>query len=1050
MLKKVLFIIIALVVSDLALAQVSDQIQKYRDDAKGDIQNRREGTMDGNQVRTLFYNNGEVGQWPYQPSGEWPKGTGQSYLDGVAVLIATEMTAPGNQQVVHPLQTSYREWMDKDPSTGLIWGLEPVPGYIDPQSEKPAINTDPTSWPESWPNALDLTPEWDGFWYGYFGRGVNNSDFETFFVMDDSKDKEWSRVPFNYYPLASDLDRGGLGLRVEVRGFQWSQVLAEDIIFWHYDIVNLADYDYPTTIFGFYTDCGVGGTDDSEDDNASFDVLIDLAYCYDDDGLGVPNNWQTGYYGYAYLESPGNAGNGIDDDADGLVDERRDDGLDNDNDWVIYTDLNANGQWDPEENEPLNDDVGKDGVGPFDRQYSGPDEGEGDGLKTSGEPNFDKTDKDESDQIGLTSVAIYRLGQGGTGGGWPKDDEAMWLKMSYANFDTSLQRANISMVFASGPFPLNQGLRERFSMALVFGENLEDITFNKETVQLIYNANYNFSKPPLKPELTAVPGDQQVFLYWDNIAEESRDPFLGYQNNDPTQGYKKDFEGYMIYRSTEPEFNDIKIITDSKGSPKYWKPIAQFDLIDSMEVNGVKVPISGPDPVGINGAHFWRGSNSGLRYSYVDNDVQNGQTYYYACVSYDMGDPAFGTTGLQPSECTKIISVDFAGTLKFVDINCAVVVPNAPVAGYVPPQIVGDTKSLTSGVGTGSLNVNILDPAQILDGAQYNIDFKSTVDYPLYKTVSFNVIRNFEGVQDTIVRNIDSSYIGANRVSQPFDGMALTIINDTTISVVDSLTGWVVGTSNLSVFVTPDPTAVRGVPWPADYEIQFSDTPQDTCFINSPPLYRKFPVNFKVWNKTETKYSKIAVKDIDGSQTLTTGDQIQILEFQGAVNNTNLRYAWNVSYDLPFNPNETPVEPVAGDKFQISTNKPFKTGDYFSYSTIPVMVDKSKAGTELSQIDVVPNPYLGAASWESRNLNSTGRGERKIDFVNLPAQCTIRIYTITGALVKTLSKDSGFLDGSLSWNLVTEDGMDAAYGVYLYHVDAPGIGEHIGKFALIK
>jgi hypothetical protein len=122
---------------------------------------------------------------------------------------------------------------------------------MDPQSEKPAINTDPTSWPEAWPNALDLTPEWDGFWYGYFGRGVNNSDFETFFVMDDSKDKEWSRVPFNYYPLSSDLDRGGLGLRVEVRGFQWSQVLAEDIIFWHYDIVNLAEYDYPTTNLDF-------------------------------------------------------------------------------------------------------------------------------------------------------------------------------------------------------------------------------------------------------------------------------------------------------------------------------------------------------------------------------------------------------------------------------------------------------------------------------------------------------------------------------------------------------------------------------------------------------------------------------------------------------------------------------------------------------------------------------------------------------------------------------------------------------------------------------
>ena len=148
MLKKVLLIITVFVLSDFSFAQVSDQIQKYRNDPKGDIQYRREGTMDGNQVRTLFYNNGEVGQWPYQPSGEWPKGTGHSYLDGVAVLIASEITAPGNNQVVHPLQTSYREWMDKDPSTGAIWGLEPVPGYINSQSEKPAINTDPNSWPE--------------------------------------------------------------------------------------------------------------------------------------------------------------------------------------------------------------------------------------------------------------------------------------------------------------------------------------------------------------------------------------------------------------------------------------------------------------------------------------------------------------------------------------------------------------------------------------------------------------------------------------------------------------------------------------------------------------------------------------------------------------------------------------------------------------------------------------------------------------------------------------------------------------------------------------
>lgn len=1049
MFRKLFFLLIMILIADVSFAQVNDQLQKYRDEPKGNVQYRKEGIMDGNQVRTLFYNNGEVGHWPDQPSGEWPKGTGHSYLDGVCVLITSEVkTAAG--QIIHPLQTSYREWMDKDPNTGEIWGLEPVPGYSNPnqvneyplERNSPAINTNPHTWPKTWPIALGLTPDWNRYWYGYFGRGVINSDFETFFVMDDSRDKEWTRAPFNYFPVATDNDRAGLGLRVEVRGFQWSHVLAEDIIFWHYDIVNLADFNYPKTFFGFYTDCGVGGTDDSGDDNASFNTKLDLSYCFDTDGLGTPNNWQTGYYGYAYLESPGNGYDGIDNDEDGMVDERRDDGIDNDNDWVPFTDLNGNGKWDADENEPLNDDVGKDGVGPFDRQYIGPDEGEGDGLPTDGEPHFDKTDKDESDQIGLTAVSIYRLGDGGTGGGWPKDDESMWLKMSSAKFDTSLQNANISMVFASGPFPLNSGLRERFSMALLFGQNLDELIFNKETVQEIYNANYNFSKPPYKPELTAVAGDKKVFLYWDNIAEESRDQFMGFENNDPTQGAKKDFEGYLIYRSTEPEFNDVKVITDSKGSPMYWKPIAQFDLKDG---------IKGPDPVGINGAHFWRGDDTGLRHSYVDTDVQNGQRYYYACVSYDMGDPIKGTKGLQPSECTKIITEDFAGNIQFVDINCAVVTPNAPVAGYIPPQIVGDTKQVASGLGTGSLNVNILNPAAILDGAQYKVVFKSTADYPLYKTLSYDIHRIYENQDSVLVRNIDTTSIGNARVSPPFDGMAVGVVNDTTISVVDSTTGWLVNHGNLNFRVFKDRTKVRGVPWPADYEIRFYNTPQDTCYLLSAPLYRRFPVNFKVWNKTENKFSKIAVKDVDGSQTLTVGDTIQVLEFaNGVVSQNNFRFAWNIAYGYPLNPNEAPVEPVEGDKFQISTSKPYKTGDYFMFSTLPTQVDKDLAKDQLSKIDVVPNPYLGAATWERRNLNSTGRGERKIEFINLPAVCTVRIYTITGALIKTLYKESGHLDGSLFWDLVTEDGMDAAYGVYLYHVDAPGIGEHIGKFALIK
>ncbi len=1037
MFRKLMFLF-AILFSVQVLAQ-TQQTTLYREDELGNIQYRKEGTMDGNQIRTLFYNNGEVGQWPYQPSGEWPKGTGHSYLDGVALLLVSQITTHGG--VVHSLATSYREWMDRDPVTGQIWGLEALPGYAAISSERPSISNNPSTWPSTWPAALDLGTEWDGYWFGYFGRGVMNADVETFYVMDDSKDGEFTRPPYKFYPISSDSTRNGMGLRVEVRGFQWSHVLAEDIIFWHYDVINISEYDRDTTYFGFYTDTGVGGTSDSGDDCASFDRTIDLAYAFDDDGIGSPGSYQTGMYGYAYLESPGNPYDGLNNDEDtdiygvAMVDERRDDFIDNDGDWMTFSDLNGNGSWDADQNEPLNNDVGVDGVGPFDIQYNGPDEGEGDGFpsrsETSGEPNFDITDKDESDQIGLTAISIYRLGDGGTGGGWPKDDESMWLKMQAENFDTSLQKANISMVFDSGVFPLKSEERERFSMALVFGDNYEDLVLNKETVQEIYNANYNFSKPPLKPTLKAVAGDGKVFLYWDKIAEESRDPFLGFENNDPTQGFKKDFEGYLVYRSREAEFNDIKIITDSKGNKKYWKPIAQFDLADS---------ILGPDPIGINGAHFWRGEDSGLQHSFVDTDVINGVKYYYSVVSYDMGDPAYGTAGLVPSECTKIISEDYSGNIQFVDINCAVVVPNAPSIGYEAPQITGDVSQLSEGIGSGNLSVIVLNEAEILENAQYKVEFTSTGTFPNYETTSSLIIRTHNAEVDTLLSDFSADQFSADVFSEPFDGMVISVVNDT-IEVDYENTHWLVGTSNLLMTVHKDETSTAvSYAWPSDYQIQFYDEQ-----VTTTPFFH-IPVNFLVFNTTTGDTTQAEIWDNNGDGDLSMGDEIVIIEYIG----TRYKLTWRIDYYAPGTPNVQPMEPVAGDIFQIKINKPYLQGDYFTFNTQSANVDSKQAEDDLSKIKVIPNPYIMAAEWEKRNIYQSGRGERRIDWIHLPAECTIRIYTVNGALIKTLYKDYSPTDGTMSWNLLTEDGTEIAFGMYIYHVESPGVGEYIGKFAIIK
>lgn len=1019
----------------LAGNTVDARTQAYRNDARGDVRYRKEGVMDGNRVVSLFNNDGEVGHWPFQPSGVWPKGTNHSYLDGVALLISSKVQAPGNNRTITPLMSAYREEVSKDPVTGEEWVLQPVPGYVNPVATRPAISNDTATFPSTWPTALGLTPAWNGFWYGYFGRGVKNADLESFFVVDDSKMKKFSRVPFSYFPIASDSSRAGLGLRVEVRGFQWSHVLAEDIIFWHYDIVNLSDNDYDTTCFGFYTDPGVGGTNNAGN-SARYNTQLDLAYAWAPSGVGVPGNWRTGYVGYAYLESPGNAFNGIDDDEDGLIDERRDDNIDNNRNWIKFTDLNNNGRWD--RNEPLNDDLGRDGVGPTDPQYTGADEGEGDGIPTHGEPNFDETDKDESDQIGLQAISIYTLADKGPTGGWPKNDDVMWRKMTSGFRDTVINNTNISMVFASGPFPLRQTKRERFSMALVFGDNLEGLIFNKETVQEIYNANYNFSKPPYTPNAKAVAGDKKVYLYWDDIAERSVDRFLGFEDpNDPSKGYKKSFEGYLIYRSTEPEFNDIKKVTDSQGNPKYWKPLAQYDLIDS---------IAGPDPVGINGAHFWRGSNNGLQHSYIDTTVKNGVRYYYAVVSYTKGDPGRGNKGLQPTESPKIITVDFAGTLKFIDINCAIVTPNAPAAGYRGPTTEGNLARVKAGIGTGKLGLTILDPASISEGTEYQVVFKADTVMPKYRTKSLDVVRISGGVRDTVLREYSSVEFGTDKSSPVFDGMTLSIHNDTSVTVMDTASGWVIGNSNVRLSGAIDNSFLaRNVAWPADYELRWFGSPADTTAFDAPPRYPSIPINFTVTNITSGERVKVIVDDHDVSNSLTLGDTIRILD--GYVSPSNFKIAYRVTYGAPF---AAVVYPQAGDKYLLKTARPFYTGDYFSFTTRQARTDLEAAKSQLAQIAVVPNPYIATAKWEPRTLYTSGRGDRKIEFKKLPAECTVRIYTVAGSLVKTLRKESSPADGSLAWDLISEDGMEVAFGLYIYHVDAPGIGEHIGKFAIVK
>jgi len=1250
---------------------------------------RRSSIMRGNLVKSVFGNWGVIGQpaekgrrgaWIYDNNG---------YIGDVSPIVGAEVKV-GNQVfhsvVVSPVDRPTRQH-ELSP-TGKYWGFEPVAGFFNENQQGIALYSDPLSWPPQWPDKLSDSedPGWPGFWNGFFGKTTTATE-ECFFEMDDNNDEEFNYAQNNrwgvaFKPDANNPARNGLGLVVKVRAMQWSDFLAQDCIFWLYEITNTSTTDYSKVTFGMLvgTLIGTSGADNShneyDDDYSFFDVEKDLTYTadYDDNARRNPQ-WtgEVGVVGYAFLESPGNQYDGIDNDGDAdanllfpatgayfaeadfaeviyqagepvvLIDDKynrsiatvpendttfytrgqpvtispgvtklvegnvviRDgrevvnpnayDGIDNDLDGLIdenfylhyrqirkdtrgnilidklnpvryknyRTGLGVNdvmiderredgidndGDWNPEF-----DDVGVDGlIGTNDR-------GEGDGVPTTGESNFDQTDVDESDQIGLTSFEYFTPANDFS----MADDEDLWRRLSPGYFEVPASIVNNKpqrgedgdFFYGSGFFPLRAGETQRFSLALVYGEGggpdveIEDLLNNRETVQKIYDSDYRFPPAPTKPTLTVIPGDGQVTLYWDRKAEQTLDPVLKIN----------DFEGYKIYKATDQNFNEVFSITDADGTPISYKPLVQFDI-----KNGIKGYFRAGDDLFQQGrgASFYLGNDSGLKHSFVDEDVENGRRYFYAVVAYDRGDQEID---IFPKENDKRIDILTTGEVKSFQ-NTAVVVPNAQVVGYVPPegsvQIVNSTS-----IGTGKIyykvvddeglvghdyrleffdtsndkidnnnNWNVLtddvgsdgiaatnDPdgtenSGIPDSGEPNLDMKDSEEL-LVPITTFYSVRDLTGVnvafrardtifvklphknqiEETVVvkdqggqtvpsskyildsdagkikgrssgdllygetYNIDyqyypvykspyiekSKWVGETLDTDIFDGVELSFNNHWNIEYDTLASYWSNPSkamdytfSNLDTYL--DTERLLGLRHPADYRIEFYDSIIDTS-IDLPDYYvTGIPVNFKIFSITDNRYVEFIFGDYNADKKLSSSDELIFLE-PGAGN--ELTFTW----DVYFPKIDTVFEYGSGDTLTIKLKKPFRNTDVFDFTTTLPTVEHEQPRQQLDMVKVVPNPYIVATTHELPlpPAISSGRGERKIDFIHLPPGAKIYIFTSRGELVTTLEHDNNIFDGTVSWNLKTKENLDVAPGIYFYAVDS-SIGKKTGKIAIIK
>ncbi|MFZ4620796.1 MAG: hypothetical protein ACOYNS_09565, partial [Bacteroidota bacterium] len=506
------------------------------------------------------------------------------------------------------------------------------------------------------------------------------------------------------------------------------------------------------------------------------------------------------------------------------------------------------------------------------------------------------------------------------------------------------------------------------------------------------------------------------------------------------------------------------------------------------------------------GVLFNLGKESGLVHKYVDTDVINGMRYYYAVTAYDRGDV---TKNIGPTETTIFVNVDQSGNIQFGE-NVLAATPQSPSLGYQGAGFAIAPKLQGSGFTSGKVGVNIINPDSVKDGDEYEIQFldqsmdkkdnnnnnlidKADKTELLPNVTSGYVLKNItrNSILDTtwiytwkiennvpkLTQNLYDDKDGdPNSFTKVQNGLEIyvknpipAVYNDEAIGISKGIK-WSSTIDPLKAYQLQfDKFALSGFKpgtvYPRQYRVVFDSVIVDTSDQIKLPLATgtgtipvpRVPVNFKVYDMQSGDPIRFGFIESNLVQPVVRpkgyfSAKDRIVFYEKLINDSVL-----ITYSVLNNDNEDTTYfsknnryVGKGDTLFLYTDNQFNASIRYRFTVRGQSINNAAAKQTMSNIKVVPNPYIISAIWEPRNPYTSGRGDRVIQFINLPQQCTIRIYTVDGTLVRTLDHNSSMNNGAETWNLLTKENMDVSYGVYVYHVDAPGVGQHIGKIFIIK
>ncbi len=970
--------------------------------------------LDVNTIRTSVMNNGTFTRNPVSGDAdmEWPKGSGKHICYNAGIWVAGKVndvirTACADYNVEYQPGVILPDGTPDDPNKEEYRVYKVHKDYPDGDA---ALDIDSWSDWQTYAEKQGAPPvaDADGNWTGF-------GDEMLYAVMNDL-DQNLHNGCYNTLPI-------GIELHLLVFAFDRSGALG-NTMFIKYTLINKGKDDLKDTYIGAWADVDNG---DANDDLIGYDMDLGMSYCYGGKPVDQIYGARPPALGWDFFQGP-------------IVDSPGDTvKLPDGRVFINKKELAATS---------------------FNKYYNG--------NATYSDPPYSAQGAEEVwnylsgrqkdgspwiDPITGQETTFLNTGDPVTGTGWLSTAES--------------PPADIRMLTGSGPFTLAVGDTQEIVLGCVIGQGSDRLSsisvlrFYDREAQQAYDLGFGVPSPPPVPDVTVSELNRKILLTWKDNAEHFK------------SSYK--FEGYNVY------------IGDSPAGP--WKRLATYDIPNELGVIlEPKYDVNSGQILNMPAAF---GNNLGLQYRYLlTKDYEgltlaNGRTYYVVVTSY----------AYDPNSLPNVLESSY---------NVLHVVPHRPRPGTVYSNDAFDQVKVEHSAGKADTSnyhvwVEVVDPIHV-QTANYKITINADSTWTLwrngeavpgltnvakygidkditYKTLEGSPIDFFMGLDvnfrkkklvtwepelikgdSTLITRLTSPHAVEGRATDlAIDGRFHKGTRDTSLILNDleiRFTGTVDPTTHELTSGGSMATLLFGFGDPAFF---IANHPKNPNPGSRNPFTVRVP--FEIWDLKRN--IQINAAFTDQKQKLSDPNFVPTWDPRGEC----VVYAVASPYDeqvhnIGFTGNDT----MATWSFIYQDSTKWETGDIvrlnipdpdsfpqpvvagqeeFTFKiqgkTTGVLADAKK---RLNIINVFPNPYL------AYNILEKDLHQEHVTFINLPEKCTIRIFSISGHLIKTIEHNDP-TSTTHDWYLKNEDNLPVASGFYIAYIEVPGVGQKILKMAIV-